>query len=54
MSVKSFHWTSNQLMLGAGLAYKMMETLFADIDYEAHLFDKSQVHQAKLQIGWSF
>lgn len=54
MSVKSFDWTSNQLMLGAGLIYKTLEHITASFDYEAHLLDKSLVQDAKIKFDWSF
>lgn len=54
MSVKSFDWTSNQLMLGAGLIYKTLEHITAGFDYEAQMFDKNMVQTAKINFDWSF
>lgn len=54
MSVKTFNWTSNQLMLGAGLLYKTLEHITAGFDYEAHMFDKSLTQTAKINFDWRF
>ncbi|MCP5506149.1 MAG: autotransporter domain-containing protein [Chlamydiales bacterium] len=54
LTVKTFDWTSNQLMLGAGLLYKTLEHVSAGFDYEAHMFDKSLVQTAKINFDWKF
>lgn len=54
LSVKTFDKTTNQLMLGAGLLYKTLEHISAGFDYEAHMFDKNLIQNAKLSFDWRF